>query len=1247
MMPDRRDQRRIPHCTFPGKPDTCNVESKVLRLNSPCDPARYEPCELTGFIEPDSPLFRPDPGTKAMPVLSLQNAETTVACSSIGRDNTDLGEPVTVPAGMFQQQVPLSGIPDLTSVDRGRIADLPDNVVEELVNQTVSQIQVALHCTEAQATYLYDEIQDAITSVTTLAISYAQTTLAATCLWINDEVTVSCAPDADGIAADLPGSVTIPSGTYTSSVSKAHANELAELDATSRLVCVWSNDRIELSCPEDASAELSAPPSIIEAGTIKSYTSKADANAIALAAAQQGLLCVWASDALTICCPNNPDGQTFLDTTDTSGNPLACETIPAGQYVSAESKDDANAQRDAYADAALSRCHYCSAEVTSACPTVTIYYSPEQDAFGTTDMDDPCAVSVPVDGSLVSGAGVPPCYCQSPADGGSQAEADACALDFMLSSALCQYRNPQIGSRCGTVADGGQESSNDCTEYSAGIGSGHFTAGDALSAANLALTMSKIPSRYRVDYPLGSGETPATAIARPRSVSCCYASRDVTVKCGPRPSTTAYPVYTPDPSPDYDIPGTPVHGGADDPADVTGARWGLSDASFKTYMSLPAGSVTRCNTYTVSSCVETKVGNHTQATVDAEADAIARGAIVCTWVSAAAIVYCGFTSDPTKYNNIANDGSSTADQYDPLSVGSAGSPVAALKGEYISFNSWSEANALRNSSLSVLTNCFWSNAMVSLLCWDTDSITAWINTPDSTAWNNVPGIVAGTGIVSGGTQVSALSKAGYVPARTSISYMSQAAANEQAKRMAASQLDCFYTNALIALYCTDDKTGWENPGSTAETGTITLGDGKQDGTYLVHESSYGSTAKPVIVERQVYRSYVSQLEANRLAVRAGEGLLLCFYLSPEVVVYCGRYSAAYLASLPVTIPSNSATATTSIVLDGRAEADPGPLTLTFNPCPGAYSGIPVSDRERKPEYLHGDNPTVKWAKGMLMNFNSWEEVCLAAANAGRASASCAYTHVSVWCFCDLIVAGGENNGLHLHIPSNGGNVTVAEGGITSLVGSLDALNKAYLALQSEWTPQYDAAPFTCNGMPKSESKFSSIRISTGATGCGNIWLDSDEAETRQKVCEVGEITVSPGKGMKIEQLAGVSGGELTIKRADYGLSVDLDKLFEAEKLLTAKYAVDCVYSRLTAEAVAESAPPYEPKPFESGIDIKFEFVDGGGGYIGSSTIRFLSQYKCFQRTIITDDVVDITNEADLPEDMKSNEAGSVNVDLDE
>lgn len=174
----------------------------------------------------------------------------------------------------------------------------------------------------------------AATATANALLSYAN------CKWFNDEVFRECPSPTHG------GPIVVPAGAYSSTISKADADQQAE-DAADELVattCYWEStlQSYTATCPED---RYGIPVTKTKAaGEYTSFISQADADSKALTAAteeaQAELQCfLYQNTEQTAECP---PGYT--------GDPV---TVPPGTAFSNVSQEDADSQALAIAQGQL------------------------------------------------------------------------------------------------------------------------------------------------------------------------------------------------------------------------------------------------------------------------------------------------------------------------------------------------------------------------------------------------------------------------------------------------------------------------------------------------------------------------------------------------------------------------------------------------------------------------------------------------------------------------------------------------------------------------------------------------------------------------------------------------------------------------------------------------------------------------------------------------------------------------------
>lgn len=169
------------------------------------------------------------------------------------------------------------------------------------------------------ATVAAGEVISTISQEDADAQALQQAISALECFYINDALTRTCAPDSDTIAADVNAAdntygnpVTIPLGAVVSYDNAATANQAASDTADGLLVCEWSNTEQTATCPavevsegvtlEANEAQSPVYTTTIEAGSIQSSISQADANASALLQAQLALQCVYCNQEIQPTC---------------------------------------------------------------------------------------------------------------------------------------------------------------------------------------------------------------------------------------------------------------------------------------------------------------------------------------------------------------------------------------------------------------------------------------------------------------------------------------------------------------------------------------------------------------------------------------------------------------------------------------------------------------------------------------------------------------------------------------------------------------------------------------------------------------------------------------------------------------------------------------------------------------------------------------------------------------------------------
>ena len=221
------------------------------------------------------------------------------------------------------------------------------------------------------------------------------------CFYISDAVQVSC----EDLGYEEPvlntdgriGTVVVPKGTFTSTISIEDATEQARTYAKSLLVCYYTNTKIELSCDDENARNLGVTPTAenrveitltsansripgkgqvitIEPGVIRSNISTEAAIQEATLLAESLLECCFVNVAKTVTCPDyeytytdeNGVKQTKSIPASEEKSPQYSMSIAAGVFSSCVSQEEADREAETFIQSALS-CYYCNDVVLPTC----------------------------------------------------------------------------------------------------------------------------------------------------------------------------------------------------------------------------------------------------------------------------------------------------------------------------------------------------------------------------------------------------------------------------------------------------------------------------------------------------------------------------------------------------------------------------------------------------------------------------------------------------------------------------------------------------------------------------------------------------------------------------------------------------------------------------------------------------------------------------------------------------------------
>lgn len=329
----RKVRRASEETTDPAKLPAS--EKPAARPVNDCDPTPSPVVET--FSEPDKCTIVLPPAVSIPDPLELGNLEYTASCTPPA-----VGSSVTATADQFIEKLFWQNVPDITDNQLNYIATLAVGDITTIKTRgtAAAVIKSLTKLTDAQVSYIVDEKVVLYALADDTAVNWADGGLA--CLYGNTEIVEYCddnpAGDAytdgdDGSTNDLltlPASqqnyvdnpVVIPADTYFSSVDQTDANNIATEVAVASLRCLYGNTAQTACCaigdcandigytesvpvdvtPVTPSGELRVGTYTVAADTIFSFVSQADANALALLAAEAALNCFYPSDAVTNSC---------------------------------------------------------------------------------------------------------------------------------------------------------------------------------------------------------------------------------------------------------------------------------------------------------------------------------------------------------------------------------------------------------------------------------------------------------------------------------------------------------------------------------------------------------------------------------------------------------------------------------------------------------------------------------------------------------------------------------------------------------------------------------------------------------------------------------------------------------------------------------------------------------------------------------------------------------------------------------
>lgn len=206
----------------------------------------YKP-EGTEETEPSLQIPRP---------IELINTEQIATCESAGKYGAELVNPdaVIVPAGTFRALIVFDSVPGIQRSALDYIAtnkyeaDIEDLLRNGLLKVDKADYLVRLGLTKTQSEEFIKLAEDTIAMLNKSAMTMSESLLE--CIWWNDEITAECPADA-ATAEQHPEAVwsyTIDAETISSYISKADANKQAQAIAEASINCLYLSYPVTADC---------------------------------------------------------------------------------------------------------------------------------------------------------------------------------------------------------------------------------------------------------------------------------------------------------------------------------------------------------------------------------------------------------------------------------------------------------------------------------------------------------------------------------------------------------------------------------------------------------------------------------------------------------------------------------------------------------------------------------------------------------------------------------------------------------------------------------------------------------------------------------------------------------------------------------------------------------------------------------------------------------------------------------------
>lgn len=204
-------------------------------------------------------LYRPEGVEETEPSLlvprpiEIINTNQVASCESVGKEGSELVNPneVVVPAGTFRALIVFDSVPGIqrSALDyiatHGYEAD-----IEELLRTGNLEVEylVKLGLTKTQSEEFIELAEDTIAMLNKSAMTMSESLLE--CIWWNDAVTAKC-PEGAATAEQHPDAVwsfTVQAHTISSHISKADANKQAQIIAEAAINCLYLSYPVTADC---------------------------------------------------------------------------------------------------------------------------------------------------------------------------------------------------------------------------------------------------------------------------------------------------------------------------------------------------------------------------------------------------------------------------------------------------------------------------------------------------------------------------------------------------------------------------------------------------------------------------------------------------------------------------------------------------------------------------------------------------------------------------------------------------------------------------------------------------------------------------------------------------------------------------------------------------------------------------------------------------------------------------------------